>query len=36
MRIPLLQSEAQGFERRAGYGHTTGTVSGAIDGGGLP
>ncbi len=35
LRIPLLQFEEQGRERRARYGDTTGIVLGAFDGGGL-
>lgn len=35
LRIPLLQSEEQGFKRRAGYGNTAGVVFRTFDGGGL-
>lgn len=35
MRVPLLQSQEQRRERRAGYGDTAGAVLGAVDGGGL-
>ena len=35
LRVPLLQSQAQGSKGRAGHGDTAGAVPGAVDGGGL-